>query len=125
ESVLDRRIDGRGETGGNGDDIVTRPQAPAAKLLVRKTRQGQQIRRRPRVDQNRRTDPKPFCELMFEFSGKSAGRQPEIERGVEQVLQVVGVEHAPGHGDARNAWLELPRRKSGRKILADELPQTV
>ncbi len=51
--------------------------------------------------------PEEVGEATLELLGVSPAGQPEVERGIDQVLQFPGVEDASGHGHdgaSENAW---------------------
>ena len=55
----------------------------------------------------------------LEFGGIAAGGQPHVERGVEQVAQIVGVEHLAGAGNVGLAGNEdLAALALGEEIVA-------
>ena len=52
----------------------------------------------PRVDEDGVADADPPGELALELRGEPARRQPEVERRLDQVLHLVGVEDLARHG---------------------------
>ena len=66
-------------------------------------------------------DADPAGELPLELRSVAAGRQPEVERGIDQRLQLVGVEDLPGDRDHALAGLELFWGERLGVILGDQL----
>ena len=105
----------RREARGDGDHLVARLQAPIAELLRRQRRDRQQVRRRARVAEERVPDTDRLRELELEPLRVAARRQPEVERRVDEVEELVRVEDAAGDRDRRLARHERGAARTRRR----------
>ena len=61
----------------------------------------------PELTSNACRTPKDCAKLALELVGIAAGGEPEIERRINQMDQLLRVEDAPAARDARPAGLEI------------------
>ena len=122
-------IDGRGKSGGHGDYLVAGAQRPIAQLLGSKASQGKQRGRRAGIYQHGMAQSAPGGEGFLEFEGEPAGGEPEIQRGLGQVDQFIGVENTARVRDRRAVRHKRFLRKGLGMVLPhkaqDLLPQLI
>ena len=106
QSIQDDRVQGRREARGYRDDLVAGLKPLRAELRRRQGSQCEQVRRGTGVAQQRVTCADDAGELSLEAVGIASGCQPEIERGVDQMEQVVVVVHSTRHRNERLAGNE-------------------
>ena len=63
----------------------------------------------------------PPREFALELLGVPPGGQPHVERGVDQVDDLLGVEDAPGARHRRATGFEGPAGEGDRVVLAHQL----
>ena len=96
-------------------------QTALAQAFRRERRDRQQIGRRAGIAQQSMPHANPAGKLPLELIGEPAGRQPEIERRIDQSNQFIGIEHPPRDGHRGLARLERLCRKANIVILSDQL----
>ena len=102
-------IDGGGKAGGDGDDFVAGLERAVAELRRSQGGEGHQVGGGAGVDQDSVADAEEAANSRFELRGEAAGGEPEIERGIDQIPHVRGVEDPAGNGNSgfarrRRAW---------------------
>ena len=117
--VLQDRVDRRRETRGHGDHLVAGLQGLGQEFVRREGRQGEQIRTRPGVHEARATHAHASGESFFKFLGEPPRGEPEVERTIDEVFDLRGIEHAARHRHGLPR-LERPLGKRQPAILCDK-----
>ena len=100
-------------------DLAAGRDAPLVQLPGGQGGERQQVGGRARHGQPAMLQAEARRQRALEFGGIAAGGQPHVERGVEQMAQVVGVEHLAGAGNVGLAGDECPAALSlGEEIVA-------
>ncbi len=120
ETVLEDRVEGRRETGRARDDLVARLQPTLAEHRRGQRRQREEVRRGARVDEERETDSHGTRDGTLELVREPPGGQPEVERGVDEMPDVVGVEDLSADRDRRLAGDERPIGPPCLAVLGDQ-----
>ena len=118
EPVLDDRVDRRREAGGDGDHLVARLRAGARRASARSApRRASRFADEPELHEQRVAHADGLRELALEPLREATGRQPEVERRVDEVQQLVRVEDPAGDRHRRLARHERARREPGVVVL--------
>ena len=96
-AVLHDRVDGRGKPGRHGDDFVAGLDAPVLELGRGERGERDEVGRGAGVDQQHVLQAEEFGQARLELLGIAARRQPEVERGIHQVHQLLLIEVAARH----------------------------
>ena len=118
---LEDRIDRRGEAGGAGDDFIARPQLARLEPRRGERHERHEIRRGAGVDGERVFHADALGQLGLELRVETAGRQPEIQRRIDQHPHVARVEHAARDGNVRFRGIERRAPMRGGVIAVDEI----
>ena len=106
EAVLHDRVHRRRETGGDGDHLVARHQPAIAELRGGERGQREQVRARAGVHQRTLAHTDEAWKLPLELVGEAPCGEPEVQRGVDEMLEFVRVEH---HATYRHRVLAWPK----------------
>ena len=118
--VLQDRAQRRGKPGRHGHDFVARLEPPIAQLRRGERRQRHQVGRRPGVHEERVRHAQVVREIRLEPVRVPVRRQEEIEAGVDEVRQLLAVEHAPGVVDEVGLGVEGSVRELLLVVLAHQ-----
>jgi len=129
-TVLDGGVDRGRKTGGDGDDFIARLDAAVAKLGAGEGGEGDQVGRGAGVDGEDVFGAEKLGQAGLEFLGEATGGEPEVEGGIDQGGQFVGVVDPAGVMDlvlarAEGALLRLAGGVEGFHQVADLLTQGV
>ena len=113
-------IDGRREARGARDHLVSRLQAPLAERLGGESRQSQEVCRRARIHEDRVSHAHPGGEGALELVGEAPRGQPEVERRIDEVPNLVRVEDLPADRHGRLAGDERRLRPLSGRVFLDE-----
>ena len=116
---LQDRVDRRGETRGDGDHLVAGLDGLGQEFVRREGRQGEQIRTRPGVHEACAPRAHAGGEPFFKLLREPPRREPEVERTIDEVLDLLLVKHAARHRHGLPG-LERPLRKRQLAILRHE-----
>ena len=100
------RVDRSGKASGRRDDLGPGWDGAIAKGRGGQGREGHQVRGRAGVDGEQVTGADALGESLLKAIVEAAGRQPELQRGLHQRLDVARVEHAARHGHSAGAGHE-------------------
>ena len=115
------RIDGCWKTSRNGDHLVAGSQAAVAQFWRRERSERNQIRGRTGVDERAPTHADKARQLLFKGLGKSSGREPAIERRINDRSQVFAMDDFSGDRNNRFSGHKTARGKSLAMKLGSEL----
>src|SRR6185312_2991658 len=115
--VLKNRIERCRESGSNGDDFVTRPEAALAEFWRCKRTHGHKVRRGPRIDQGCTAHADEASQLSLKLLCKTARGKPAVERRVHHRTQVSSVNDLTRNRERRLPRLKLGSRESLCKVL--------
>ena len=127
-AVLDDRRHGRREPGGHGDDLVAGHDAALAEALADVSAvKASRLADEPELTSRQCRTPRQRGELALEALGVATVGEPEVERGVDQVAQLLGAEDAAAVRHARHPRHEVrgsvpgaARRGCARALAAPE-----
>jgi hypothetical protein len=125
EAVLDDRVDGRGEAGGDGDDLVTRLQLPVAQARRGQGAHGGQVGRRARVDHQRVAQPRGAGQLALEALVLGARGEPAVEARAHEFDDLRRPDQLAGDRHRRVGGIEDGRGMALGRVLGDELENLV
>ena len=99
-AVLDDRRDRRREARRDRDDFIARTHDALAEERRSQRHEGEQIRRRTRVDGERVARAEKCGQSLFELCGVASRRQPEFQGAVDEGFHLLVIVDAPRVGDA-------------------------
>ena len=104
---LDGRVDRGREAGGDGDDFIALLDAPVTELGAGERGEGDQVGRGAGIDGEDVFDVEEFGEAGLEFFGEATGCEPEVEGGIDQGDELVGIMDAASVMDLILAGAEI------------------
>ena len=119
-AVLKDRVDRGREARRHGDDLVARLEPLVAEFRRSQSGQGDEVGAGAGVDEQRIAEAEHLGELRLELAGVAAGGEPEVERGVHEMLHVVGVEDLAADGHGVHAGPERPLRPRLGEVPLDQ-----
>ncbi len=120
QSVLNQRVDRGRESCCHGDRFVAGLQSSVSERLRRQRRHREQVGRRAGVDQQRVLEPVIPGKFFLKLQSEPAGREPEVEATIHQVLQLRFVEHPSRDGHGRLARLERTLAEDDSMVFRDK-----
>ena len=106
-AILNGRSHSSGEATGNGDDLVPLLDLTITQFRCSQCHEGNQVCRRPTVDQMSKLDADPLGKLLLELVCKTASCQPEIQSSIRQCTHFLFIKHTCGIGNAVSLFIRL------------------
>ena len=116
---LQDRVHGRGKSRSHRDHLVPGAELLVEKLVRRERCEGDEVRARAGVHEARATCAHPCRKPLLEFLREPARRQPEIERTVDEMLDLLCIKHSARHRHGLPGR-KRPLRKGEPVILGNE-----
>jgi glucose-1-phosphate cytidylyltransferase len=121
EAVLNDGIDGGGEAGGYGDDLVAGLELAVAEFWRAEGAESDQIGGGAGVDEAGAAEAEEAGELLFEFFGETSGGEPGVEGAIDDAGNVVGVDDLAGDWNVGGSGGEIARGEGLGVELAGEV----